>query len=121
MAHSDHYSVLSGATNPDRWVPQLGSKKLGTRDNGVTYNYKEILKDYYRLSQRYPGALLLWSGDWSTFDESDYWVTVANVTYPTAAGALGWCLGQGLADNDCYAKLISTTHGVDGSTAHNSR
>jgi hypothetical protein len=119
QAQSDHDVVLRGATNPDRWMPQLGSKKLGTVDHDKSYGYDDILADYYQLKQKYPGARLLRSADWSTFGESDYWVTVANITSPTAVGALNWCRDNVGSDNEgCYAKLISTTHPVDGSTAY---
>jgi serine/threonine kinase PknH len=120
-ADADRSGVYQGATHPDQWVPQLGSKKLGTRDNGVTYDYSIILQDFLQLKNRYSGAKpqLLRSGDWSTFGESDYWVTIADVTFSNSDGALQWCRGEGLDNNHCYAKLISTTHSVDGSTAYN--
>jgi serine/threonine kinase PknH len=119
QVQSDHDVVLRGATSPDRWMPQLGSKKLGTMADEKSYGYDDILADYYKLKQKYPGARLLWSGDWSTFGESDYWVTVANITAPTADEALSWCrINVGPGNNNCYAKLISTTHPVDGSTAY---
>jgi serine/threonine-protein kinase len=119
QVRSDHDVVLRGATSPDRWMPQLGSKKLGTVADGKSYSYDDILANYYQLKRKYPGARLLWSGDWSTFGESDYWVTVANITAPTPDDALSWCrTNVGPDNNNCYAKLISTTHPVDGSTAY---
>jgi serine/threonine-protein kinase len=119
-ANADRQAVFNGATHPDRWVPQLSSKKLGTVDNGVSYNYAKILQDFLQLKDRYPGAnpQLLRSGDWSTFGKPDYWVTIAGVTYPTSAGALGWCRDAGLDSHNCFAKLISTTHSEDHSTAY---
>jgi serine/threonine kinase PknH len=119
LANTDRQLVYNWTTYQHPWVPQLSSKKLGTRDNGMSYNYERILQDFLQLRQQYPSAHLLRSGDWSTFDSPDYWVTVADWAYPTASGALAWCRNEGLDDNHCYAKLISTTHGVDGSTAHN--
>jgi hypothetical protein len=62
---------------------------------------------------------LLWTGDWSTFSAPDFWVTIAGVTFGDAQGALSWCLGHNLDRDHCYAKLVSTTHPVDGSTAFN--
>jgi hypothetical protein len=119
QVRSDHDVVLQGATNPDRWMPQLGSKKLGTVADGKSYSYDDILANYFQLKRKYPGARLLWSGDWSTFGESDYWVTVANITAPTPDDALSWCrTNVGPDNNNCYAKLISTTHPPDGSTAY---
>jgi serine/threonine-protein kinase len=119
LANTDRPLVDNWLTSQHPWVPQLSSKKLGTFDNGMSYNYGRILQDFLQLRQQYPSAHLLRSGDWSTFDSPDYWVTVADWAYPTASGALAWCRNEGLDNNHCYAKLVSTTHGVDGSTAHN--
>lgn len=41
------------------------------------------------------------------------------ITYSTASGALAWCSDHGFDRHHCYAKLISTTHPVAGSTAFN--
>jgi serine/threonine-protein kinase len=119
-ANADRQAVLNGATHPDQWVPQLSSKKLGTVDNGVSYNYARILQDFLQLKNRYPGAnpQLLRSGDWSTFEKPDYWVTIAGVTFPNSGGALEWCREEGLDSHNCFAKLISTTHSADHSTAY---
>jgi serine/threonine-protein kinase len=119
-ANADRQGVLRGATHPDQWVPQLSSKKLGTVDNGESYSYAMILREFLQLKDRYPGAnvQLLRSGDWSTFEKSDYWVTIAGVTYPTSDGALEWCREEGLDSHNCFAKLISTTHSADHSTAY---
>jgi hypothetical protein len=62
---------------------------------------------------------LLWSGDWSTFDAPDFWVTVAPITFGDAHGALEWCDTQGFDADHCAATLVSTTHPVAGSFAHN--
>ena len=79
----------------------------------------KTLQEHLRLRQQY-GARLLWSGDgWTVFNASNFWVTVAPVTFPTADGALTWCINHGFDSNHCYAKLISATHGIAGSTAHN--
>lgn len=36
-----------------------------------------------------------------------------------AAGALAWCTSKNLDRDHCYAKIVSTTHPVHGSTAFN--
>lgn len=102
----------------DIWVPQLSSKRPGIFDEGVVWDNVRTLDEHVRLRQRY-GARLLWSGDWSTFDAPNFWVTVAPVTFSTAEGALRWCTGEGFDPLHCYAKLVSTTHPIPGSTAHN--
>jgi serine/threonine-protein kinase len=101
----------------DSWVPQLSSKKPGTVDDGLVWNNSLILLEHLRLRQQYD-ARLLWSGNWSTFDKPDYWVTVANVTFPDPDGALAWCRDRGFDRDHCFAKLVSTTHGPGGSTKY---
>lgn len=103
----------------DRWVPQLSSKRPGVVDNGVVWDNAMTLQEHLRLRNQYPGVRLLWSGDWSTFSAPDFWVTVAGMTFPTSAGALTWCRSQGFDRDHCAAKIVSTTHPVDGSTAYN--
>jgi serine/threonine kinase PknH len=116
IADDDH--TLVSSEGADLWVPQLSSKRPGVIDDGVTWDNVLTLQEHLRLRERY-GAKLLWSGDWSTFDAPDFWVTIAPITYPTAAGALYWCSSNGFDSNHCYAKLISKTHAVSGSTAFN--
>ncbi|MDT5224772.1 MAG: serine/threonine kinase PknH, partial [Mycobacterium sp.] len=102
----------------DRWVPQLSSKRPGVVDNGVTWDNAMALQEHLRLRQQY-GARLLLSGNWSTFSESNFWVTVADVTFANSAGALMWCRSKGFDRDHCIAKIVSTTHPVAGSTAYN--
>jgi outer membrane protein assembly factor BamB len=103
----------------DRWVPQLSSKRPGLVADGITWNNAETLREHLQLRLAYPEVRLLWSGDWSTFSAADFWVTIAGVTFPDANGALGWCRSHNLDRDHCYAKLVSTTHPIDGSTAFN--
>ena len=117
IAGSDQPFVLSGLA--DRWVPQLSSKRLGIEAEGRTWTNSMILNDHQQLRQSYSGVRLLWSGDWSTFSDSDFWVTIAGTGFPTADQALAWCTGNGFDRNHCYAKLISTTHPVEDGTAYN--
>jgi hypothetical protein len=117
LASSDRAYI--NANLGDRWIPQLSSKRPGVVDDGLVYNNVLILQEHMRLRQQYD-AKLVWAGDWSTFDEPDWWITIVPVPFDNAEGALGWCLQNNLDADHCYAKLISTTHPVDGSTAHNS-
>src|SRR5690242_13307282 len=116
IADADLPVVSTGGA--DRWVPQLSSKRPGVVDDGVVWNNALTLQEHLRLRQQY-GAKLLWSGDWSTFDAPNFWVTIAPIAYPDASGALAWCSDQGFDRDHCYAKLISKTHAVAGSTAFN--
>lgn len=103
----------------DRWVPQLSSKRPGLVADGITWDNSATLREHLKLRLQYPEVRLLWTGDWSTFSEPDFWVTVAGVTFPDAGGALAWCRDHSLDREHCYAKLVSTTHPIDGSTAFN--
>jgi len=102
----------------DHWVPQLSSKRPGVVDDGFTWDNTLTLQEFLRLQHRY-GAKLLSSGDWSTFDASDFWVTIAPITFDDAHSALEWCYTQGFDADHCAATLVSTTHPVAGSFAHN--
>lgn len=102
----------------DLWVPQLSAKRYGTVEGGVPWDLRMALNEHLQLRQTY-GARLLWSGDWSTFSERNYWVTVADITFATADGALMWCSNRGFDRDHCIAKIVSTTRGVSGSTAYN--
>ncbi|OBA78146.1 serine/threonine protein kinase [Mycobacterium sp. 1164966.3] len=103
----------------DKWVPQLSSKQLGMFAEGRVWDGAAILQEYQQLQQRFPGARLLKSGEWSTFSGPDYWVTVAGIRFDDSAGALAWCRGNGFDRDHCIAKIVSTTHPVAGSTAYN--
>ena len=102
----------------DRWVPQLSSKRPGVVDQGIVWDNATTLREHLQLRERYH-ARLLWSGEWSTFSASNFWVTVAGITFPTSAGALAWCTSQGFDHDHCFAKIVSTTYPVEGSTAYN--
>ncbi|MCV7242390.1 hypothetical protein H7J83_06465 [Mycobacterium mantenii] len=103
----------------DRWVPQLSSKRPGLVADGITWDNAATLHEHLQLRLQYPEVRLLWTGDWSTFSAPDFWVTIAGVVFPDAGGALAWCRDHHLDRDHCYAKLVSTTHPVDGSTAFN--
>jgi serine/threonine protein kinase len=117
IANSDRSAV--SAQLADRWVPQLSSKRPGVVDNGVVWDNAMTLQEHQQLRQKYPNVRLLWSGDWSTFSAPNFWVTVAGITFPNSAGALAWCKDKGFDRDHCIAKIVSTTHPVDGSTAYN--
>lgn len=102
----------------DRWVPQLSTKRPGVVDQGIVWDNATTLREHLQLRERYH-ARLLWSGEWSTFSASNFWVTLAGFTFPTPAGALAWCTSQGFDRDHCFAKIVSTTHLVEGSTAYN--
>ena len=108
-----------GSDVSDRWVPQISSKKPDvTLPDGSVWDAVSILEDHRSWRNRFPRVRLLWSGDYSTFEQTDFWVTIVAVPFDTADGALGWCDANALPPEDCYAKLISHTHPNNDSTKH---
>lgn len=113
--------VLSDAPAVDSvvgyWVPQVSSKTIGTIDSaGVEYGYTEILAGFQDWRRRYADAVLLRSGDFTSFRSSGYWVVVVARPFADSAGANRWCDQQGLARDDCFAKRLSRTDGPEGNT-----
>jgi len=100
------------------WVPQLSSKRLGLVAGGTTYDHRAIWADFTNLRARYSGALLLWSGDYSSFREGNFWVTVVPQSYSGGESANSWCDSAGIGKDDCFAKRITHTGGYAGSTMH---
>jgi hypothetical protein len=98
------------------WVPQLSSKRVGTVADGITYDADAILGHYRGLAAQYPGAKLLYSGDWPVFNGADYWVVVVAQPFSTPAAANAWCSSHGLSRDDCFAKQLSHSGGPAGTT-----
>ncbi|KUI22725.1 hypothetical protein AU193_10495 [Mycobacterium sp. GA-1285] len=117
IAASDKPLVLADLA--DSWVPQVSSKWVGLVAEGRTWTQSAILAEHQQLRQTYPGVRLLWSGDWSTFSDSNFWVSIVGPSFPTSEGALAWCRNAGRDRDHCFAKLVSTTHPVEGSTDYN--
>jgi serine/threonine protein kinase len=104
-----------------QWIPQLSSKHATEPwtvdpEDGRTYDSAQILEEYEQLSQQY-GAKLLWSGDWTTYDQPDYWVTVVPTTYPDSDSVLNWCRSVNRDPDHCSAQIVSKTLGPVGTHA----
>jgi serine/threonine-protein kinase len=99
------------------WVPQLSSKREGLVVNGTTFDDTQIWDDFQRSRNRHSDAILLRSGDFSSFRQPGYWVTVVAERFPTPDAANTWCGEQGYAAEDCFAKRLSHTDGPAGNTA----
>lgn len=97
------------------WVPQVSSKRVGLEADGIVYDDAAILRDHEAMRQQH-GALLLWSGDYSTFKEGSFWVSVVPVPFSTPEAANQWCDGAVPDRNACFAKLLSHTAGHQGAT-----
>lgn len=103
----------------DRWVPQISSKRVGLVAKGITWDNQAILEEHLRLRNTYPAVKLLWSGDWSTFDGRNFWVTVVGLQSNDPNDVLAWCYQEGFSRDNCIAKIVSTTHPIPGSTKFN--
>lgn len=99
------------------WVPQLSAKKAGMTVDGRTYDAAAVLADHQQLRRSHPDAVLVWSGDWSSFRGQDFWITVVNRPFPSAATANAWCARTGIGSDDCYAKRLSRSGGYAENTA----
>ena len=117
IANSDRADV--SAQLADRWVPQISSKRVGLVANGKVWNNQMILDDFLRVRGIYPDVKLLWSGDWSTFDGRNFWVTVVGLWADNPDDVLGWCVRQGFDRDNCIAKMVSTWRPVEGTTKLN--
>lgn len=114
IADEDRSSVATYLA--DRWIPQISSKRVGIVAKGITWNNQAILDEHLRLRGIYPNVRLLWSGDWSTYDGRNFWVTVVGLQSDNPYDVLGWCTQQGFDRDNCIAKIVSTTHPIEGST-----
>ncbi|MFC5140692.1 hypothetical protein ACFPK1_20825 [Actinomycetospora rhizophila] len=99
------------------WVPQLSAKKAGMTVDGRTYDDAAVLADHQQLRSAHPEAVLVWSGDWSSFRGQDFWITVVNRSFPSGEAANAWCAQAGIGADDCYAKRLSRTGGYAENTA----
>ncbi|MCT2588264.1 hypothetical protein [Actinophytocola gossypii] len=100
----------------EQWVPQLSAKRPGLVVNGITYDHLEILRDFLGTQARYPDALLLFSGDYSSFRYGNFWITVVPLPQLDGPAANLWCDAEGIPVDDCYAKMISHTTGYADAT-----
>ncbi|MDS0133213.1 MULTISPECIES: zinc ribbon domain-containing protein [unclassified Amycolatopsis] len=98
------------------WLPQLSAKKPGTLPNGTTHDYDTIWADFLANRQLHPDALLLWSGDYSSFRYADFWITVVPQQFSDGASANAWCDSYEIPKDDCYAKRLMHTGGYAGNT-----
>lgn len=98
----------------DRWVPQIGSKKLGIVAEGKVFTNAEMLFDHLAYRARYDDVRLVWSAQWTTFSAPDFWVTVVGDTFADAGPANGWCDSHGIDAFNCFAKMISDHRGPSG-------
>jgi len=114
LAASDRPEVRTYLEN--RWVPQIGSKRVGLVAEGITWTKVDILRDHLQYRQRFDDVRLVWSADWTSFSTDDFWVTVVADPFTTARQANQWCDSHGIDAFNCFAKMISSTYGTEGTT-----
>jgi len=101
-------------TLADSWVAQLSTRPAGTHSAERTAMDAAILAGHDALRNQHPGAVLLRSTDWNY--DGRFWITVMNERFSTAEEANTWCDTNRFAPQDCFAKKLSHTGVVDGST-----
>ncbi len=116
QADADRAFILANLNN--RWVAQLSSKHAGLVADGRTWTDQAILDEFLALRLRFNDVRLLWSDEWPVFSYRGWWVTVAVATFPGPVEANSWCRTQGFDPDHCFAKLVSTTAGPEGSTLY---
>ncbi|WP_262776223.1 hypothetical protein [Brevibacterium permense] len=114
LADSDGQTAKSELNG--KWVPQLSSKKVGLEAEGKTWDEEAILEEFEGLREEFPRVKLIWSGDFSSFKEDNFWVTVVGIGYDDPDDALSWCSSHGLGPDSCYAKQLNTSGGHEGTT-----
>ena len=103
-------------TLADSWVAQLSTRPAGTQSADRTAMDAAILAGHDALRKQHPGAVLLSSTDWNY--DGRFWITVMNERFPTAEEANTWCDTNRFAPQDCFAKKLSHTGVVEGSTRY---
>ncbi|KUI25553.1 protein kinase [Mycobacterium sp. IS-1742] len=103
----------------DRWLPQLSAKRVGLEAEGTVWDNEQILAEHLAIREEYPGARLLWSGDWSTYDSRNFWITIVGWTSTDPGEILSWCTYEGYDRDHCIAKIVSTSRGPDDTTKTN--
>ncbi|MEU4811006.1 hypothetical protein AB0H20_17570 [Nocardia fluminea] len=121
QADADRPIVSAGLA--ERWVPQLSAKRPGlvaadVDGRMVTWTPSEILAQNQRLRQQYPGARLIWSDEWRTFDLQGWWVTLAGATFSDPDSANAWCDAMSIPVDECFAKLVSDSRDSAGTTKY---
>ncbi|MGB6125384.1 MAG: hypothetical protein WBG47_08535 [Gordonia sp. (in: high G+C Gram-positive bacteria)] len=111
-------AALFRSSLADRWTAQISAKRPGLYAENRTWDNRSILSEFQAMQSRYPQVKLIDSSAWPVFSESGWMVTVSAQGFATAESALAWCRGNGLDKDHCFAKLISSTRGPEGSTLY---
>ncbi|WP_409492483.1 hypothetical protein [Amycolatopsis sp. cmx-11-12] len=82
----------------------------------MTFDHQRIWTDFLRSLERYPDALLVRSGDFSSFRQGDFWITLVPVPHFSGPAANGWCESAGIGRDGCYAKRLAHSGGYAENT-----
>jgi hypothetical protein len=88
------------------WIPQLGSY---TDSPSAMHRFDDVVAAY-------PDAIMIWSGDYSSFASGNYYVIMLPRTFSSASAVNSWLDSQGIEANLGFAKFLSHSAGSDGST-----
>ncbi|SMX98911.1 protein kinase [Brevibacterium antiquum] len=99
-----------------QWVTQVSAKDVGLEADGKTWAAQDIVDEFETNRVKYPGAILIHSGDWDSYKDDNYWVTIIDTPYSDPEPALDQCRSWGLDRNHCLAKRLIK----DGSPTDNS-
>ncbi|WP_225431721.1 hypothetical protein [Bifidobacterium platyrrhinorum] len=89
---------------------QLSSKNYGMYAEGHTWNYQQIWQQYLELKLKHPKILLVWSGDWPTYQKTGttmYYVMLSGEAFSNESDAWNWCDAQGYEFKDCIVVDLS--------------
>lgn len=89
-----------------QWVTQVSAKNIGLEADGKTWAAQDILDEFETNRVKYPGAILIHSGDWGSYKDDNYWVTIISTAYSDPEPALDQCRSWGLDRNHCLAKRL---------------
>ena len=84
--------------------------------SGKTYDQFAVAELDRQLRAQH-GAIVIWSGEYTSFFRSDMWVHIVPRKYVTAEEALNWCRSSNLTRANCGAKFLSHTKNSKGTTA----
>lgn len=105
------------ALGADKWVPQVSTKRPGLFYDNVVWTFGQILGEQYYFRERYPATALLWTGDFRSYNDPNWWGSVVLIPFDDPRGALTWCAQQGMDKDHCFAKRVNAS-GTQGSNEY---
>lgn len=86
------------------YTTQLSSKYYGIEVEGKTWDYNDIYTQFLEKRAKHPNSLLVWSGDWPTYQATDttyFYVILSGESFSTIDDAKSWCTSSGYTTEDC--------------------